>query len=141
MHEWGDPWFEKNGADLSDAITYIRKYCRRFGRFGGDAKEKYGTVRFYCRFHYMIHDLIWPGYYFCQYPLHFLWSWDVLIYSRNFFQPFRQLLQKWQHFIYRRAYKNAATRWPHLKTEIYVMADYDELLKNDFPFEEHWTKG
>jgi hypothetical protein len=140
MHYWGDEWFEKHGNDLEEAVSLVVRYCRTLGRFGGQAKEKYGTLRFYAFFHSMIHDLIWPGYYYCQYPKHWMWMADIYIYGHSFFNPLRSLIQKWQSFIYRSAYKKAAKKYPAIKTEIYVMADYSELLKDDFDFSNHWSK-
>jgi len=38
-------------------------------------------------------------------------------------------INKWQELVYRRAYKNAIEKWPHLKEEILKGADWDEFLQ------------
>jgi hypothetical protein len=44
-HEWGDEWFEANGNDLGEAISYCMRFWKRWGRIGSHGKEKYGTFR------------------------------------------------------------------------------------------------
>lgn len=45
MHNWGDEGVD--WAGIGDAAWEIESFCRKWGRFGGQSKEKYGTVRFY----------------------------------------------------------------------------------------------
>lgn len=138
MHQWGDKWFEEFGSQLDQAVDFVSTYCRRYGRFGGQTKEKFGTLRFYVMFHYGIHDLFYPGYYFIQWGK-ILSTLDNKIYRTKFFNPIRNVIRKYQTFVYTRAYKLAARKWPAIKTEIYVMADCHDLLQDDFDFSKHWT--
>jgi len=127
MHDWGSEWFEKYGEDLNDAVDFVAHYCMRWGRFGGDHKEKYGTLRFYAMFHHQLHDLFYPGHYYIRWGKPFVWIDHF--YMRGPFGWFRALIQRWQTKIYRRAYRLALARWPHLRKEILCCADYSELLE------------
>jgi len=129
MHDWGDDWLYWD--DLDEAARFISDYCSRWGRFGGQAKEKFGTLRFYALFHHNLHDLIWPGYVFTQWtpalaPLRWL---DDYVYRLGVCNPLRSLVIRWQTFVYARAYRLALKRWPHLRREILCCADYPEYLK------------
>ena len=130
MHQWGDAWFEAHGADLDAACDFLRDYCRRYARLGGDVKEKWGTLRFYAHFHHQLHDLFYPGYAYCQWP-YWLWIFDLRVYCSPAFNAVRRAIQTWQIFIYRRAYRLTVQRWPHLFRELLFSADYPEFLKHD----------
>lgn len=125
MHCWGDKGVDWNG--INDAAQYIHDYCVRWARLGGDYKEKFGTVRFYARFHCQLHDLIYPGYMWIVWP-QFMNLVDLYFYATRVFDPVRSVINWWQAKVYRRAYKNAVKKWPHLRQEILCMADYDEFL-------------
>lgn len=127
MHYWGDDW--DGWDDLSRVCDEMWTFTRRWGRLGGDIKEKYGTLRFYAKFHHMVHDLIWPGYVYCQWPkwLHFLWSWDCWYYDK-YCSRLRYCIVKYQYWIYRLAYRRALRRYPQIRKEILCAADYPELL-------------
>lgn len=129
MHHWGDKEVDWQG--IGDAAEFIGNYCARWGRFGGQTKEKYGTVRFYASF--SVHNLInltHPGY-------HYTWSiWQPYVKFDNAFGEYivkYTLLQAffswWQPKVYRKAYKLALLRWPHLREEILCCADYPEFLE------------
>lgn len=125
MHEWGDKDVDWRGID--DAADYIATYCRRWGRLGGQHKEKYGTVRFYAHFgHLSLHGLIYPGYVYCQFP-----PWLSRI-DRATQRPlqfcFGSLFYWNQRRVYSRAYRNAVKLWPHLQVEILSDADYPEFI-------------
>lgn len=127
MHLWGDENVDWAGID--SAASFIQKYCNRWGRFGGQAKEKYGTVRFYARIGYLsLHGLVYPGYTYCQFPK-WLWTLDIYYISPALQFVFGKLAYRWQTFIYKKAYGLAIQKWPHLKKEILYGADYEELLK------------
>lgn len=129
-HEWGDKGVDWKGID--EAATYIGHFCRTWGRLGGQAKEKYGNVRFYASFGYLsLHTLFYPGYAYVRFPK-WLWRLDLSV-----FTPILSVLERpfvaYQQFIYKKAYTNALKKWPHLKEEILDEADHRELL-------EHLTK-
>jgi len=131
MHQWGDSWFALYGEDLDAAVRFIESYCLRYGRLGGQAKEKWGGVRFYAKFHYQIHDLIYPGYAYCQWKKwynNWMWAADLTIYTHSCFDWSRTIINRWQAFIYGRAYTLAVKKWPHLIKEIILPADYKELI-------------
>lgn len=138
MHYYGDNWPHWNHLD--DAVHLISSYCRRYGRLGGQAKEKYGTVRFYVMFHHQLHDLVWPGHYWLRYRQPYWWRPRWLCYLLGplfewfdfevympFFGPLQRCVQRWQAWIYVRAYQKAVKRWPHLKKEIICCADQPQL--------------
>ena len=127
MHYWGDEGVDWRG--IGDAAEFIHHYCVRWARLGGDWKQKYGSVRFYCQFGLTLHNLIYPGHYFYRFPK-WLTKFDI-----HWFTPVAAKLKlswlwyKWQSFIYRQAYKEAIAKWPHLREEILGGADYPELLE------------
>lgn len=127
MHRWDDHWFKENGSDLNDAINYISTFCRRWGRLGGDAKEKWGCVRFYVRFHWQLHDLIYVGHCYIKWGK-FWQKIDNFYFSCAWLNPIKNLIVRYQEFIYRKAYMRAVGRWPHLAIEILCDADYKELF-------------
>lgn len=138
-HEWGDDW--EYWDDLDAAVTFVHNYCKKWGRFSGQSKEKFGTLRFYCNFHHQLHDLIWPGHPWLRYEHDYWWpnkwmcktfgkklKWfDFNIYIKYFGWVIRSI-RWWQTKVYTRAYKLAVKKWPHIKEEICCCADFDELL-------------
>ena len=139
MHNWGDEWFEKHGDELYKAIDIIYNMTRRYGRFGGQIKEKYGTLRFYAFFYAGgLYALIKPGYYYCHWPK-WIWHLDCLMQARQPKWTIR-LIRKWQHYIYRKAYDKAVAKFPHILTEIVICADYEQLLSPALQTErnKHW---
>lgn len=142
MHYWGDEGVDWGG--IRDAASFIHNYCVRWARLGGQSKEKYGTVRFYCCFHSMIHDLVWPSHCWLRYNQKSWWifplrplvpilgpifKWiDFNIYPMRIFDWLRSLIRVYQGKVYTRAYRLAVQKWPHLEKEILCCADFDELL-------------
>lgn len=126
MHRWGDgfPYF----ADVENAAYDIEMFCRRWGRFGGQSKEKFGTVRFYARFYGGgIYSLVKPGYYFYHWP-----KWAVAIELFLFSHTpkcLKNLIYRYQAQVYRKAYSLALKKYPHIREEILGGADYEELLE------------
>lgn len=127
MHVWGDDWFEEHGDRLCDAGDRLRSLSRRF-RIGGQIKEKFGTLRFYANFHSMIHDLIWPGYVYNQYPYKWMWSLDLEITNGRRSYIYYWLVQRWvltvQFWGYRFCYKKLVKEFPEIREEILFGADY-----------------
>lgn len=125
-HEWGSD-FDWKGLD--QAINIIAKTTKRYGRFGGSIKEKYGTIRFSPLNLGIIslHSLIYPCYYYNQFPQ---WLWKLDVY---YIGPFLQktLGRSWfwyQRKVYNYAYQKAVKKFPHLIEEIIVDADYPEYI-------------
>lgn len=132
-HDWSDEW--PYFSEVEQAAAYIGAFCRRWGRFGGQTKEKYGTVRFYVNFHYQLHDLVYPGYCYIQWRS--WWRKLDSIYMRHTFDWCRRAIHWWQRKVYKWAYRRAAKRWPMIWNEIYYMADCQELLP-EFPYRAFW---
>lgn len=126
MHQWGDKNVDWNG--IESAASYLGSYCRRWGRFGGQTKEKFGTVRFYAHFGSLsLHTIIYPGYYYSQFPT-WLWKLDIKFIGPILNKLFGKIFFSWQKFIYNKAYQNALKKWPHLKEEILCCADHPEFI-------------
>jgi hypothetical protein len=126
MHYWGDEgvdWEAINNAAYEIAME-LRKW-----RIGvRDWKEKYGTVRVYCSLGwYQLHDITHPGHCFSRYPK-WLWKLDCR-YFRKAFKYLNRFIVPIHKRIYRRAYKDAVVKYPHIKEEILCCADWDDLLE------------
>lgn len=123
---------------IESAASFIGDYCRKWGRICVmQTKEKYGTARVYTSFGWTsLHSLVYPGYCYSQFP-NWLWNMDC-----DYIGPvIRCLIEpwfiKWQYFIYRRAYRLAIKKWPHLFEEITRCMDFQKLL----PEAEHYWRG
>ena len=116
--------------NLDDIAHQIERYCVKWGRFGGQSKEKYGTVRFYVQFvctHEMLHSLIYPGYVYVQWGLK-MRKLDELLTSICNFLKITTLVFYWQKFIYKKAYQRVIKKYPAAKNMIIQCADYREFL-------------
>lgn len=127
MHTWGDE--SVDWAGINDAASFIAQYLISRGRVNvRDWKEKFGTVRVYCSLGwYQFHSITHPQYMYSRYP-GWLWKLDCYYGSRTV-----QFLTGWfvlpyHRWLYRRAYRLAVGKWPHLRREIIGAADYHELL-------------
>jgi hypothetical protein len=126
MHYWGDEGVDWEGIDA--AAQYIGEGLRKWRVDVRQWKEKYGTVRVYCGLGLQnLHQLTHPGYCYNQWPK---WAWKA-----QFLWPARALVRILNLFVlplhiwlYKRYYREAVRRWPHLKKEILCCADFDELL-------------
>ena len=130
MHSWGDGF--KYFDDVGEAADFIGDYLRKWGRVGvRQTKEKYGTVRVYCSLGWSnLHDLLWPGYVYNQWKSPWLWKLEVYFWPKVFHRTGLGYLSYVYHkLLYRRAYKLAVKRWPHIRKEILNGADYRELLR------------
>ena len=127
MHDWSDPNVDWLG--INDAAYYIGHTLRVHGRIQvRDFKEKWGTVRIYCSFGWwLLHDITHPGHAYCRYPK-WLWKLDCT-YGRYIVQPLNYIVIPWQKWMYRKLYKNAIYKWPHLRKEILCCADWPEILE------------
>ncbi len=129
MHRYGDKDVDWRGID--DAAYYIASFCRRYGRLGGQAKEKYGTVRFYPRFGaYSLFCITHPGYvsYWST------WAWYAkfdIAYGNKImrYSGLQNFFSLWQPYVYGLAYRCALKKWPHLRKEILACADYPEFIE------------
>lgn len=128
-HDWGDK--DVDWAGIEAAAEYIHSFCKRWGRIGGQSKEKYGTVRFYANFGARSFlSLTHPDYvHYGPYPK---WLMNLDIYYGSTILKYtgvQWLLNKIQPIVYNKAYHNALKKWPHLRGEILSDADYLELIK------------
>jgi len=136
MWTWGDE--RVDWAGINDAARYISDYLVKYGRINvRDYKEKYGTVRIYCSLGWsQFHSITHPRHCYARYPK-WLWSLDCRVGSKVI-QPLNRIVIRYHAWLYRRAYKNAIQKWPHLKCEILHAADFHELLKgldDDCPYQ------
>lgn len=113
---------------VDNAAANIQLFCNKWGRLGGQAKEKYNTVRFYAIFGWLsLHTLVYPGYVYIKFPKWLRWLDDNLI--TQLLNPFERLFIKWQEFVYRKAYKRAIDKYPHIRYNIINSADRSDLLE------------
>jgi hypothetical protein len=127
MHKWGNKDVDWQG--IYEAARYIGEYQMRYGRTSVlDMKEKYGEARVYVHFGWstgwLMNHLFYPGYHYYQFP-----NWVRKIDEWVPCSWINPLLIPYQERLYRRAYKNALKKWPHLRNEILNGADYEELLR------------
>lgn len=118
MHNWG-----KEGVDwkgINDAAEYIGEGLRKWGRINvSQWKEKWGIVCVYCSFGWwQVHNITHPGYSYIQWKIGHLYVPELL----------NKLVVPYQEWLYRRYYRKALQKWPHLREEILSGADYSELL-------------
>ena len=121
-HNWGDEDVDWEG--INDAGYFIADYLSKYGRIHiGDVKEKWGEVRVSCYFgHWDLYTLLYPKRYQVRGPLKFMTNIRVPKFVNDLF------IVPYQRLLYRRAYRLAIRRWPHLREEILGGADWDELL-------------
>jgi len=126
-HEWGEK--DVDWAGLDDCCNILHNTCTRWGRFGGQTKEKYGTVRFYAHMGWLcLHSLIYPGYVYNQFPK-WLWTLDCKFIGPILRFFFEKIWTKWQIKVYNYAYQKCLKKYPHLRAEILCGADNAELIK------------
>ena len=128
-HIWGDETVDWRGID--DAARYIGEFLKRWGRVNvTQYKEKWGTVRVYCSlgWHSLL-NMTHPGWVcYTPYP-NWLTRLDIFCLGRAL-RKLNFLVVPFHVWIYRRAYKRAIAKWPHLEAEIIDGADYHELLED-----------
>jgi hypothetical protein len=109
----------------------------------GSIKEKYGTIRFSpLWFDGTLHSLIYPGHYFIRFPKWFYWNVDYLIIKKViYYSGLYYLINKWQKYVYGKAYEKAMKTFPHIVDEIVEDSDYPELIKGGMEIHnKYWTK-
>lgn len=126
MHDWSDETIDWNG--INSAAEFIGLTLRKWGRVGVTTyKEKYGTVRVYCRLGwYQLFSITHPGYVYSRYPK-WLWTLDIYYISR-LIRLLNCLIVPYHKWLYTFVYGRALKKWPHLRAEILHGADYHELL-------------
>jgi hypothetical protein len=138
-HDWSDKDFDWNA--LYDAERIVHFWAWRIGRVGGQLKEKFGTLRYYCQFSDgTLQSLMYPGYARIVHPW-FYWNIDVPIVQRIAkYTGLLYLIHKYQAFFYRLAYKKAVAKYPHIRDEILVDAGAQELVEGiaGYRHEDHW---
>lgn len=127
MHSWGEEGVDWPG--ISDAAAFIAVYLRRWGRVDvRDYKEKFGTVRVYCSLGWhQLHSITHPGYCYSRYPQ---WLWKLDCYHGwKIARVLNVVVVPFHRWLYRRAYRLAVEKWPHLRKEILNGADWREILQ------------
>jgi hypothetical protein len=127
MHSWNDTSVDWKG--IGDAATYIDKELRTYARINvRGSKEKWGTVRVYCDFGwYNLHSILYPGYHWTR-RFH---TWFADLDNRYLWQLVSLLnivVVPFHKRFYRKTYRRAIHKWPHLRKEILAGADHSELL-------------
>lgn len=126
MHSWGEDNVDFEG--INDAAEYIYMYLKRWKVPVRDYKEKYGTVRVYTGLQWergwLFMHLLKPNHVYYRFP-RWVRTVDYWI-PCHWLNP---LIRPFYCWLYRRAYRNAIRKWPHLKKEILSGCDYWELLK------------
>lgn len=131
MHDWGDDKVDWKG--IGDSAEYIATNLVRWGLVNvRDWKEKFGTVRIYCSLGwYQFHSITHPRHVWGRYPK-WLWALDCK-YGSKIVRPLNWIVIPYHKWLYRRLYRNAVRKWPHLMEEILSAADFDELLVDVTP--------
>jgi len=138
MHDWSDGW--PYFADVDNAARYIGLFLRKWGRVGvRDYKEKFGTCRIYLSLGWeQLHSITHPGHCYSRYP-HWLWILDCK-YLSKIVRLFNYVILPYHIWLYNKAYQNAIKKWPHIKEEILIQADFPDLIDgNDEIMAAHWT--
>ena len=104
---------------------------RFWGRIGVNSKEKFGTARIYVSFwDGSLHGLFYPGYMRSKFP-QWLWSLDIMYISRFLrWTRFPKIVGWYQSKIYGMAYRKGIRKFPKVKIELVVDADYPEFIKD-----------
>lgn len=131
MHRWGDEDFD--WESLYHAIEEISSYFTKW-RLGNHSKEKYGTARISIYFfNGSLFELCYPGYvsYWPWKNYSKLLKFDIYYVPIIFrFLGLTKLIRYFQYKVYSRGYNLAIKKYPHIKKEILICADYPELIKN-----------
>lgn len=139
-HLWGDETVDWKGLD--EAAYWIGVKLARWGRIHvAQIKEKFGTVRVYCFFGVDSFYGLWRPRHMWV-PTWWPWKWDLKVFGwiGSFVNKFAIPYQKW---IYKRTYKKAVQKWPHLYQGIVSCADWGELFDDYLPGYKHsqyWTE-
>lgn len=136
---WGDERADWEG--IENAAEFIGQWLRDKARMGiVQYKEKFGGVRVYGGFGIdCFHALVWPGY--CW--IHKWWPYKLdmfIFYKLGLGKIINKILVPIQMKLYRWRYQKAVDKWPHLKLEILIDADHQELLNgiHGYKTEDYW---
>lgn len=136
--DWDDENFDWNA--INDCCDILYKYATKYGRLGGQIKEKYGTIRFYAHFgNFNLHTLIYPGYCYPQFPT-WLWKLDNNKHIGKIYNIVNYPFVIWQKFWYNYAYQKCLKKHPHIRRAILNSADHVELIKGASRIEETATE-
>jgi hypothetical protein len=141
MHQWGDEDVDWKGID--DAGRYIAKNLLWWRVDVRDWKEKFGTIRVYCSLGIgWWPQLTHPGHVYNRWPrwLDFIAyggynRWNPLYWALRGINVVAVPLHVW---VYKRYYRKACEKWPHLKQEILRCADFHELLGAKVTYQTIW---
>ncbi len=129
-HFWGDDDFD--WASLNEAITYICETCRVWGRLPVYGKEKWGNGDFYAYWWGgTVTELVNPVVLGKIGMPYWLYELD-LKYSHRVVKPLGiyRIFVKYQEWVYRRAFRQAIKRWPHIREELLGGMNDSELLED-----------
>lgn len=130
MHYWGDDWFKKNGRDLDQAINFIIRNLKTYGRIGSRGKEKFGCFRDHVTFwDGTIHGLIYPEYYYIKYPFLYFKFDRYITKPIVRFTGLGSLFFLYQKFVYNAVIQIACKKWPHLIDELVSDLEHYKLIK------------
>ncbi len=141
-HDWSDDTFDWEGLSNAGHIIYT---TLKFARIGCRPKEKFGTLRVSAMFFRgSLHELQYPGYYYCNYKYFkdFRWHLDIYFWP-NFFRytGLGKLIFWTQVPFYTLGYYIAMKRYPHLAEEICVDADFPQwIIGGQEIHDKYWTK-
>lgn len=142
---WGDERADWKG--IEDAAEFLGLWFRDTARMPVmQWKEKFGGVRVYTGLGWsQLHDVFYPGYHYIRWNKFFSWI------DNTFFATFGPIgligliniiVLPVHKKLYRWRYQKAVDKWPHLKLEILIDADHQELLDgiHGYKSANHWKR-
>lgn len=129
IHYWGEEDFDWYNLDL--AITFIGEGLRKYGRVAVyQYKEKFGQARVYCSLGlFSLEQLVRPGWCHTRWPVWLRRLTELGVFARAMLWVANRVVVPYHRWLYRRLYRLAVERWPHLHDEILDAADWSELLE------------
>ena len=140
---WGDKRVDWEG--IEDAAEFLGLWFRETARMNVmQWKEKFGGVRVYCTLGYtQIHELFYPGHAYIRWNKFFSWI-DNTFFSAygklGLIRVINKIALPIHEKLYRWRYQKAVDKWPHLKLEILIDADHQELIEgiHGYKHADHW---
>lgn len=128
MHYWGDENVDWEGIEECNSILYT--VCTKWGRIGGQIKEKWGNLRFYAQFSDgTLFSLLYPGYHWI--PKRYSWFYfhiDLPVIQRiTKYTGLLWLIRQYQNAMYELGYRICEYNYPHLFDEIHHSMDHPKL--------------
>ena len=129
VHYWGEENFDWPG--ISDAGEFIGEGLKKWGRVNvHQYKEKFGGVRVYCTFGLQsLEQLIRPGWCYARWPVWLRVLTELGWVARKGLHVANIAVVPYHTWLYRRFYRLAVKKWPHLHDEIIEPADWHEFLE------------